>query len=465
MNGRNIRFTALKNYVWALLLLLQTVPADAQNSLRLIGEAVYANDSLNYTLYDSTRYKYSGMRTSNMKTGLHLYDTASHWVTPLALPSVRYARTYDTGNRVATHIVQQFVAGNWRNKQQFVYTYLPGGSLYDTVRTLQWDTTNLVWAQYRQYRYRYTATRLDSIYWMKPLGSSWVKEAVDAYQYTDGHLMLHTLDVWNDTLTQWDRWQKEMYHYDITGLADTYERHSIDIPTRMLVPDGKEVYAYVGTNLAGKWTYYWFTTSQSWQGINEYYYLYNSHNDLDQEHVNYWDLFAQMWGPLSKNYYYYDFSYNVTDIIEKRFDFPVYRDYARSSWLYNSAGLPTVKRKFRWSDAWAGWVAEKSNNSQVLYYYENYNGIQQLERGNNTMKIFPNPATTVVQVQVQWQQSLPISVYLSDIQGRLLRQWQSAATDKYSQVLQVPGIAAGQYILRATNGNEEMTKLLIIANQ
>lgn len=279
-----------------VLSVLCTVVAKAQGTLRLMAEAVYANDSVNYTLTDSTRYLYSGMRTSNMTTGEHMYDTATHWATIIRVPTVRYARTYDGANRIVSHTTQQYKSVAWRNSQQFVYKYTPANS-YDTVWANRWDTTNALWKTTRIYKYKYDIRgRIDSVYWLKPSGSSWVTEAVDAYHYTDTMLTKHTLDVWNDTLVQWDRWQLETWHYDqTTGKTDTYELHTIDIPTITLQPERKEVYVYDALKrVAGLWKYYWFKISQSWQGLNEYYYSYNSHNDVTEEVKNYWDLFAQM---------------------------------------------------------------------------------------------------------------------------------------------------------------------------
>ena len=458
-----VRYTLLRA-ILTLLPFFHSINTGAQGTLRLLAEATYANDSINYTLTDSTRYLYSGTRTSNMKTGEHMYDTATHWATVATVPTVRYARTYDAGNLTASQTVQQYKSLAWRNTQQFLYKYTSANN-YDTVWSNNWDTTNALWKTIRMYKYTYDINgRIDSIYWLKPLGSSWVTEAVDAYLYTDTLLTKHTLDVWNDTLIQWDRWQLETWHYDqTTGKADTYELHTIDIPTITLQPERKEVYVYdASKRVAGLWKYYWFTISQSWQGLNEYYYSYNSHNDITEEVKNYWDLFAQMWGPLSKTYYYYDPSFNITDIIEKQFDYPLFKDYSRKSWLYNSAGLPTIRRNFVWNSMWSAWLPEKSNNSQVLYYYEKYNGIQNIAEPLNIL-LYPNPATNSVSLRVKWRQSQPVSILLHDMQGRLVRQWYEHAADTYSLPLQ--GITAGQYMLRATNGSEEMTKLLIIANQ
>ncbi len=445
-----------------LLQLLCNTATHGQGAMRLVAEAVYANDSVNYTLSDSTSYIYSSGRTSNMKTGQHMFDTASHWVTLSRAPYVRNMQLYDAVNRVTGATTQLYKGAGWRNSQQFLYKYLSGNQ-YDTVWLNSWDTANAVWNTRRIYKYKYAAGHIDSIYWLKPAGSSWTIEAVDAYVYTDTLLTKHTLDVWNDTLSQWDRWQLETYHYDAIGKADTYERYTIDIPTRLLKPERKEVYVYdAAQRIAGKWTYYWFTVSQSWQGINEFYYSYNSHGDIDVEVKNYWDLFAGMWGPLSKTYYYYDLSFNITDIIEKQFDYPIFKNYATTSWLYNSSGLPTIKRDYVWSDLWNTWLPEKSNNSQILYYYEKYNNIAA-SPATILADVYPNPATGSVNLRLHNRPEKPVAIHLHDMQGRLVRMWQENAGDSYT--LQLQGLQSGQYLLRVATGSEEMTKLLIIANQ
>ncbi len=459
-----------KAFISALAVLLQLLSgtkADAQVALQLIAEAVYANDSINYSLTDSTRYVYSGTRTSNMSTGQHLYDTASHWATAARIPAVRYLRTYDAANRIASHTTQQYKTGIWRNSLQYLYTYTPAGT-YDTVWANKWDTTNALWKTERIYKYKYDIKgRVDSIYWLKPSGSILITEAADAYQYTDTMLTKHTLDVWNDTLAQWDRWQLETWHYDLaSGKPDTYELHRIDIPSITLQPERKEVYVYDGAKrVAGLWKYYWFTISQSWQGLNEYYYSYNSHNDITEEIVNYWDLFAQMWGPLSKIYYYYDFVYNVTDVINKQFDYPVYKDYSWTKYQYNSSGLPIERAKYVWNDAINAWLPEKSSNSKHLYYYNNGNNIQAVLDNTADIIVYPNPAKAFVTISGNWQYTEKCSVSLCDINGRLVYQVHETLYPGKGLLIPTSNVADGQYILRVSKGSGEMTKLLIIANQ
>ncbi|HLO72271.1 MAG TPA: T9SS type A sorting domain-containing protein [Flavipsychrobacter sp.] len=459
-----------KAFIGALVVwlhLLSGGEANAQVALQLIAEAVYANDSVNYTLTDSTRYVYSGTRTSNMATGQHLYDTASHWATAAKVPAVRYLRTYDAANRIASHTTQQYKAGVWRNSLQYLYRYTPAGT-YDTVWANKWDTANALWKTERIYQYKYDVKgRVDSIFWLKPSGSAFVTEAADAYHYTDTMLTKHTLDVWNDTLAQWDRWQLETWHYDqASGKQDTYELHRIDIQSITLQPERKEVYVYDGTKrVAGLWKYYWFSISQSWQGLNEYYYTYNSHNDVIEEVVNYWDLFAQRWGPLNKIYYYYDFVYNVTDVIKKQFDYPVYADHSWTKYLYNSNGLPIERTKYIWNDAIGTWLPEKSSDSKHLYYYNNSNNIKSAVGMPTDIIIYPNPAKNFVTISGSWQHIEKCTILLSDMQGRLVYQAYEMLYPNKGLSIPISNVADGQYILSINNGSEQMTKLLIIANQ
>lgn len=449
-----------------IAILLPHLRISAQDVSRLIAEVSLANDSVKYSWFDSTTYTYSGTRTSNWKTGQHLYDTAIYLVASSSLPTARYMRTYDTANRIVGNTMQEYKSGGWRNKQQFIYKYL-SGKLYDTVWSNTWDTTNLKWETKRIYIYKYTTSlRQDSIYWLKPGGTGFVVEAIDEYLYTDSLLTVHILDVWNDTLARWDRWQQETYHYDAIGKVDTYWNYAIDMATLTTQPERKEVYVYdVNKRIAGLWKYYWFVTSQSWQGLNEHYYTYNTHGDVIQEVVNYWDLFVQMWGPQSKIYYYYDFAYNPTDIIEKRFDNPVYKDYSWVKWLYNSSGLPTEKANYTWNDVLGVWLPEKSNASKKRYYYETNSGIASKNKTDDWLIVYPNPASAVITIKSDRKVSASCYISLSDMQGRLVRQWYEVLGSGASAVLHVNGVSSGNYLLKVNDGNTEMTKLLIVANQ
>jgi hypothetical protein len=161
-------------------------------------------------------------------------------------------------------------------------------------------------------------------------------------------------------------------------------------------------------------------------------------------------------------YYYYDTNNNVTDIVEKRFVFPVYEEYKRRAWTYNQLNNIKSFRKYNWLAASAYWMPERSNQSQILYYYEGENTLaKSLNNASPDVMIYPNPAAgDWLNIAISNPQSTQIMLY--DMQGRLLRHISPAGINRVFQ-LPLSGLASGEYIVRIINGNQEMTKTLSIA--
>ncbi len=458
--------------VWGVLqgiMLLVCLPAKGQvNSMRLTGESTYKRDIAGYILTDSTGYRYTGKHSSNMKTGVHKYDTAANYIDTGKgkEPGRQWLRTFDAADRIATHTAQQYAAGSWRNNIRYTYTYLPGGD-YDSVLTERWDTTAKIWKHERLQQYKYKSGVLDSIIWWKPSGSNWVKEGRDVYIYNGANLEQHRLDIWNDTLTQWDIWQQDEYTYDVSGKKVLYISKTIDIPTLMPVNRTKTEYTWDGSGrMALLRSWYWFAAGVKWEGSYEHYYSYTSHNDVDLETVNVWDMTAQAWGPYSRRQHNYDAAFNLLDITEKQFVFPSYENVRKEEWLYKTYNLPTIYRSFLWDGT--AWQQEQGNRTQVLYYYEGYDSTLSITANRmpaNNMALYPNPARDAVTLQMNWDTPQPVYIMLYDIQGRMLQRWQVADARNCKQSIPLAGMASGLYILRATDGNKEMTKQLFIDNQ
>lgn len=455
----------MKRLVYIFLLFLPAITARAQATLqRLVAEHTYKYDGTGYVVTDSSTYRYSGQRTSNMETGMHQYDTNTRYNTAAY---ARYSRLYDVADHITRHTYQQYNAGAWDNRTRFFYTYISTGSSYDT--TLTQKSISNAWVDTRRERYIYTGMQLDTISRLASEdGNIWLPESRDIYGYNGGNMTDHLFEVWNDTLAQWDTWSKQVYRYDAANRVDTYWLQQIDVSTLTLKPVRMEAYAYDGSSnrIAGHAQYSWFAPSSTWEGIEDHLYTYNSNDDIDIETVNNWDFPSHSWGPYRRKTYNYDLSFNLANITEKQFDGSAFVNILKSEWLYNSNDLPTVYRYFQWSAASGGsWVAYVGDRSQIEYRYESYaNSINSISP-NNSLRMYPNPANGFVNISIQWQQSLPFTIQVFDMQGRLVHSQNYAAARNFSGMISLPGLQAGNYILRAGNRNEEMTKPLIIAGQ
>lgn len=434
--------------------------------VRLLGKSTYARDSFAYSLADSIRYNYSGNRGSDIEKDIHLYDSSQRTVIVNAVkePNKKWIRRYDTANRIIQQTAIDFVNGAWRNNTDIFYKYA-SGTLYDTVLTRTWDTTALVWKDKRMQHYKYNSGSLDTIHWYMPYAGGWTTEGFDTYVYSSAGLSKHELIIYNDSLIRWDIWGRELYNYDGVGDMDTFTSYVMNPTTLQLKPSTKEAIQYYPSHeIASHYYHIWHSVTNRWEGTFWHYFYYNTNNTIDEEVTNYWDIAAQQWGPLNKRYYYYDVSDNLIELIEKKFRYPLYDYFFRENWIYNSQNLPMQYRRFTWYSPTAFWMPEISKQSQVLYYYENVTGVQQAANQKNEITVFPNPAKGQVFVKVEGRHRQSCSIALYDVYGRLVaaRQYDAALASPYQ--LPLTGVAAGHYILRFANGDEEMTKTLIVAD-
>jgi len=164
-------------------------------------------------------------------------------------------------------------------------------------------------------------------------------------------------------------------------------------------------------------------------------------------------------------HYYYDMNNNVTDIIEKRFVFPNYVEYRKRTWTYNLLNNIKSYRKYDWLAATAYWMPERSNESQVLYYYEGENTsvpIEQTKLAGN-IKLYPNPAMgNMINIEIENPAGDSADVMMYDITGRLIKRQTLTVNNGVIQ-LPINELASGQYYVSISHAGKEMTKTLSIA--
>lgn len=450
-----------------LVMLLIAGNVNSQTAeVRLVAQSTHGHNGTAYYISDTTAYVYSGARGSNMATGVHLYDSSMYWSIIAGVPVQRnkWQRSYDANNRIATHTASVYTGTVWRNTVKYAYSYLSGNA-YDSVYEWRWDTTAALWNLKRVQVYTYKAGNIDTIHWLKPGPGGLIKEGHDIYTYTNGSIASHALLMRNDSMMQWDEWQRELYNYNTAGRLDTYTVYRIDFGTLQTLPASREVFQYGANNMVSShWYYNWFAPALRWEGDYWHYYSYNSNNTIDIETVNYWDMMAQQWGPQSRFYYYYDVNQNTTDIVEMRFVYPNYENYVKQTWVYNNKNNPERYSKYYWIAATAFWMPEQSTNSRVNYYYEDDNtSIDNVSTIADDWVLYPNPATgSIVTLSAKNAANYDCKVLLTDIQGRLLGKYDMQRGDK---ILQIPvgQLLQGIYMLRIQFADKEMTKTLSIA--
>jgi hypothetical protein len=135
----------------------------------------------------------------------------------------------------------------------------------------------------------------------------------------------------------------------------------------------------------------------------------------------------------------------------------------RARYTYDSYNSVTEETDDSWN-AGNFWQAA-NNDKQKLYYYELYtpSGIATVADAGAALDLYPNPAGTLLNINLSWSepQSATISIY--DALGRPVRQWQSTTGTSYQANISVAPLAPGTYYLHAKGQSAELTKAFVIS--
>jgi len=436
---------------------------------RLVSTGTYSADAAhNYQLADSVIYSYSNGRGSNMKTGVYLYDSMFRYRlsgSSLGL-SALYYRTYGDSDRIITQAYAKRKGAAWQNVSRNVYAYYTNVR-YDSTVADNWDSVGNVWLSNHRYKYYYTGTRLDSIFWRKNVAVTWLPEAKELNEYQSGNLIAHHLMIWNDTTAAWDSFQREDFGYDTASRLIEDTLYTYDSAAAMLIPISRENYAYDSNGRVGEHTYSsWSETFDRWDGTYQHYYTYLNNGLVDIEVINQWDIIAQAWGPYKRLQYNYDVNQNPTYTLEKAFSGWTYLNSMLETWYYNTDKLPVTHNFYTWDDQAAKWYPMEGEGSQTFYHYELIpDAIAVAKIGLSGIRVYPNPARDVAYINLHWNEMAPFIIRIYNLQGQVVYRASRDAAVEHTLSVNISGLPSGQYIIKADNGKEEMTNHLIIGNQ
>lgn len=83
---------------------------------------------------------------------------------------------------------------------------------------------------------------------------------------------------------------------------------------------------------------------------------------------------------------------------------------------------------------------------------------------NTTINIYPNPATDVLNIQIDAQQQLNAIVQVLDMTGRALYTAPVGATGRYNHTVNTSAYSTGLYTLQLTSGNQSIRQKFVITH-
>jgi len=191
-------------------------------------------------------------------------------------------------------------------------------------------------------------------------------------------------------------------------------------------------------------------------------YQYTASNDLKTDSAFLWA--SGSWQLDNVHHYTFDASHNMLVDSIVFFNTGTARNGMKISCTYNSYSQPLTKLYEEWNTTLNAWGKNNGNDSLRTYQYQLYypTGISNARADNNILSLYPIPATNYINIIMEHVNASHITFSVTDITGRLFKQWTSPVNDKYNFTMPVNDLLEGTYILKATSDKMVFTKQFIV---
>lgn len=231
-------------------------------------------------------------------------------------------------------------------------------------------------------------------------------------------------------------------------------------------------------NLAERWQSTWFFSDSTWHINNRTLYIYNNSGILTQTYLQDWYYSTNSWGDyLYRTTYDYDGNDQKIHELGEGFNNGNWQASYQREYTYDSNGnlIKTVWDDWNYfnqdwepykliestynldntihqtiTQSWSEIDSILHNDSRLTYYYDNIQGVEDVER--NTLSIYPNPSSDVITVGFMEEGLATTNVF--DARGRLVVS-QTALGNK--DVIDVKPLSAGTYFINVLQDGKQYT--------
>jgi hypothetical protein len=410
----------------------------------------YDMDSVYFVLSDTAHITYSGQRGGDLNSEYIKFDNGLSWVNNGGTleNDGSFTQTFDGNDNILSQISQSWNGSAFENDYASFSSYDGSNNLLTQVEAY-WNSGTSVWDSSYKYVYTYDLNnKLLTETGMSWDGSVWVNDY--GYNYTldmNGNVLVNTYSTWNTGTNVWDSMGKSIYTYNVNNLET--QRTEQQWNTNVWENGWQYLSTYdLNNNLA---TY----TQQSWNGtvwvvagVTTNTYLNNDLvTSLEQDGMG-----ANQINQVNT----FDANHNMlTNIKQIWINNAFVNDY-RVEYTYNSFDQATSEKESSWNGS--TWDAT-SGNYWGRYYYENYTvtGVNDTKSSASDIVLSPVPARNFITVQKNWSDPQAFSVSITDMQGRLVRNYSEKATANYSRTIDVNQLPAGIYVIKVAGAHSKAT--------
>ena len=371
------------------------------------------------------------------------------------------------------------------------YDYATDGWKFDSgvIRTM--NTSTMQWEISGRMQQQMANNRIMSSLFQSTNGSSWQDEQKTTYTYTNGliatteyehnggsgmeptsrltntynndmQITENVQESWNNMTSQYVYSSRTVNHYNSNKQMDTTWNYSWNSMSAQWYQSGRNIITYTaGQSMTLQQTY----NGSAWNDFHRNTSTYDNKGNLILSESEMWNTGSSSWEKSSRTEYAYDNANNNIEEKAAHWDNGAYVYHSKTNYTYNQFHRLLTEETQTWNASTSQWFYDTGDDYLSRYYYEPYtNDVKTMASNMAVVKVFPMPARDAMTIATSFNQAQPISVTLTDMNGRVVQQFTEQAGMHFRKSIDVSGIPAGNYILNMTGTSEQASRLISIAH-
>lgn len=337
--------------------------------------------------------------------------------------STKVSYEYDNDTNLINKITYLWINSSWVGSSKINYSYT---QLNEPLVIITYKWENNTWKDTLKEEYIYNNNLLTEKILYVNVNNTWQYLSKHEFTYdTNENLVLEIFYYWDNA--NWINSTKTEYTYDISNnlISSIYYEYLFS-----WAPITKLEYSYDSSNnLITTITYNWVS---NWENYLKTEYSYNSYGDMIQ-YIRYsWDSQSNSWLQGYKVERTYDNNYTFDDLI-----LPISINYD----LFSHKLLNEIS--YQWDNNL--WI----NNTNIQYYYSNFNNLGISELNKTNFNLYPNPVHDFIYIDLVNSCNENVSFKLYDLLGNKILETQLNKNNK----IDIAGLNTGIYIFQINNNN------------
>jgi len=350
-------------------------------------------------------YSINGLQTENL-----LKDSLNGiWVN-----NSRTQQTFNANDKVTQQLSQQWKNNTWRNTVRYLYSYDLNNNLLTNVPQL-WDTLNSSWILngfIQSYVYDINNNNIKRVqsYWNIGVVSDSIKFTM-TYN-ANGNELTNLTENWTTSNPMWRNGQLSSNSYNTNNQKDSTYKIIWNVTNSSWDTSYLDTYTY---NTAGNlielinhnriWP--------NWGNSIKYTYTFDSNNNRTSQNRFTWDQTSSSWSPNVERTDVYNTNNLVTYSLTKNYNSTVggVVNAYQANYTYDSNDKLILVIYDNWDITNSAWLL----SSKYRYFHNcgSLSGIDEIS--NNYLNLYPNPTSTILNIEVKEQTQISIVNVLGDV--------------------------------------------------